>query len=380
MEKKERLFSLKEKSHELAELETNYRKSNFIIAMKYKSSLLENKVVHVSLSKFANGEYEERPDGTLIVKLKAAELRRLTNSKGGSFYSRLDPVARSLNSHYAGWTNPETRQFDYISIVTRARYADGIFTIYYNPDLRGYIKDLKQNYTILNLGTVLSFKTNYALRLYEVLRCQAYPKKGQPAGDGYHISYPLNELKLDLGVVNAESQKVQSVLANQAAPDYEKAVEVAPEKSYDDWRDFKKWVLEPAVAEINDLSDIQVTYDSNGYGRGGKVYKLDFFVSYKKRDHKIDPEAMEDLIDEIADLIPCRLKIREYRTIGEAAGFDMKKVEKAVEVLNAYDEEVENVCGFLVEAIQKDWSVIRPETKRKKEGEIRLQVVSDWEE
>ena len=67
---------------------SDYVKSNFLIGAKYKSSLLENKVMAISLNKIKDAE--EDKEGTLIVRLKASELKKLLDSKSGSFYSQLD--------------------------------------------------------------------------------------------------------------------------------------------------------------------------------------------------------------------------------------------------------------------------------------------------
>ena len=52
-------------------------------------------------------------------------------------------------------------------------------------------------------------------------------------------------------------------------------------KSFDKWCDFKRRVLDVAVNEINEKSDISVKYDLMRSGRGGKIYGIDFEVTKK---------------------------------------------------------------------------------------------------
>ena len=64
-----------------------FSKSNFIISSKYKSSLCENKVLAISLSKIAKHEYVIDPETKEIVcSMHAAELKKMMGSRSGSFY------------------------------------------------------------------------------------------------------------------------------------------------------------------------------------------------------------------------------------------------------------------------------------------------------
>ena len=328
-----------------------YKRSNVMISAKYKSSLLESKITAISLMKVTNHDYEDTPEA-LVVRHRASELRRLLGGNSGSFYRNLDPVAQAMSGRTIGWTDPAKGQFDYISVVIRANYENGVFSLYLNPFLREHIEDLTANFTILDLPTMLSFKSDASFRLYELLKSKAYYPRGM-MGDGHHyISFGLAELKLELGIVNPENEKVKKILRGTKTPNYEKAVEVAPERSYDTWKDFRKWILQKATDEINDLTDMHVTYTPVGGGRGGKIYQVDFDVTYKKKEEPVLSEDERDsFIDFLADIIPCRLKLKEYKLIADTSGYDREKVERAVDALESC-EEVDNVVGFLISAIR----------------------------
>ena len=66
---------------------------------------------------------------------------------------------------------------------------------------------------------------------------------------------------------------------DSAYPDCDKAVERASEKSFKDWYEFRRGVIDVAVKEINEVDNgTYVTYEANKAGQGGKVYSITFFV------------------------------------------------------------------------------------------------------
>ena len=93
----------------------DYKRSNYLISSKYKASLLENRIMAVSLAKISSSEYVEE-QGNLVVMLRAAELKSLFKTRSNSFYDRLDAVSRTMTGRTIGWSNPEEKTFQYISV------------------------------------------------------------------------------------------------------------------------------------------------------------------------------------------------------------------------------------------------------------------------
>ena len=349
---------------EIVLADRDYKRSNFLISTKYKASLLENRLMAVSLSKISNSEYEEDGGGNLIVAMKASELKKLFKTNSGSFYEKLDAVSQAMTGRTIGWTDPEKHSFEYISVVTKAMYDDGVFTIEFNHHLKKYIKNLTENFTILNLPTMLSFKYDSSFRLYELLKSKAYSPRGKADTGVYHIDFDLSELKLELGVVNANSDKVQRILNGQEAPNYEKAVEAAPERTYDRWSDFNNRILKKATKEINELSDIFITYDTLGSGRGGKIYKVLFTIEKKsvvgqKHDtgvmrRELTKDEKFEFIDEMRDILGAGWKTKDLDAVAEAADFDMEKIRSAAAAL-AQARAVSNPTGFMISAVKEGY-------------------------
>ena len=61
-------------------------------------------------------------------------------------------------------------------------------------------------------------------------------------------------------------------------PDWDKIVELAPNKSHERWDNFRRQVLDIAKKEINEQSDICIDYKPVKSGKGAKVVKVKFFI------------------------------------------------------------------------------------------------------
>lgn len=369
---------------------SDYVKSNLLIGAKYKSSLLENKVMAISLNKIKDAE--EDKEGTLIVRLKASELKKLLDSKSGSFYSQLDKIGSSMTGRVIGMSDPENERFHYMSVINNAHYENGVLTLEYNKNLNGYLKNIKQNFTKLNLETMLDFKSVYSFRLYELLKSRAYYPRGEKRKDNaFVVTYDLPELKLDLGVINAELANVQKILNNSKKPDYEAALEASPEKVFTTWFEFRRNCIDVAVKEINekrDRTEMEVDYKPRKSGQGGKVYGVDFYIKLYKRVDESAESAIKELsedeklnfYDEIRDVIECGIKSKDAKAIAEAAEFNMDTIKSKYEL--AKEQDVDNIVGFMIAAIKNDYTRVSVSGNKNKKNSFTdfKQRTYDFEE
>ena len=369
---------------------SDYVKSNLLIGAKYKSSLLENKVMAISLNKIKDAE--EDKEGTLIVRLKASELKKLLDSKSGSFYSQLDKIGSSMTGRVIGMSDPENERFHYMSVINNAHYENGVLTLEYNKNLNGYLKNIKQNFTKLNLETMLDFKSVYSFRLYELLKSRAYYPRGEKRKDNaFVVTYDLPELKLDLGVINAELANVQKILNNSKKPDYEAALEASPEKVFTTWFEFRRNCIDVAVKEINekrDRTEMEVDYKPRKSGQGGKVYGVDFYIKLYKRAAESAESTVKELsedeklnfYDEIRDVIDCGIKSKDAKAIAEAAEFNMDTIKSKYEL--AKEQDVDNIVGFMISAIKNDYTRVSVSGNKNKKNSFTdfKQRTYDFEE
>lgn len=120
----------------------------------------------------------------------------------------------------------------------------GIAKIRLDEDLVPYLFALKQNFTQYELYNVLGMKSAFSIRLYEILKSYSFQKVK---------TFELDELK--------------------------KLLSVDAVKSYERFPDFRRFVLEPAEKEINELTDLKFSYEPIKKGR--KVIKITFSIELK---------------------------------------------------------------------------------------------------
>jgi plasmid replication initiation protein len=120
-----------------------------------------------------------------------------------------------------------------IVLFTTVQYLDGTGSFYMkiNEDARPYFFDLKNNFTLLELKSVLGCSSKHAKRLYS-LACQW-------RGTGGH-TYSIGELKEMLGLKDPKGKQ--------------------PEQ-YKQIGEFKKYVLDIAKKQINENTDIVFDYE-----------------------------------------------------------------------------------------------------------------------
>lgn len=143
----------------------------------------------------------------------------------------------------------------------RTNKKSGIAHIKIDEDLVPYLFDLGQKFTQYQLYNILGFKSAFSVRLYELMKSYAYLKSK---------TFEIDELKALLSVENV--------------------------KSYKDFSLFRARVLEIAEREINELSDITISYEPINKGR--KVIGIKFFIKQKDAiDRLIAQERTRELTD-----------------------------------------------------------------------------------
>lgn len=349
-----------------------YSKGNALISAKYKSTITENKLLNCAIANVKNGEIDS--EGSVIVRMSRSQLSKLMGWKAGTYFSNLDKTAEMLSGRVMGYSNPDTESFEYVPLITKAKYENNELTIRFAPEMKDRLIQLTNNFTVLDLGVITSFKSNYSLRLYEILKSKAYIPKGETAIDSNKIRVDIDvaELKFEMGTINIEVGGVKKTLIETSknnlngTPDYNKALEKVKEQTNDDWRHFKR-TIDKAVEEINEKTELNVSYEPSAReGKGGRIKSLYFYidktpVSIKKEEKVVEASTPlmeyneDDLVDEVLDLAYEieRIKVSECRAIIKAAGYDLEKVRVAHEAAKQQREFKTSYTAFMIWAINE---------------------------
>lgn len=126
----------------------------------------------------------------------------------------------------------------------RTNKRSGIAKIRLDEDLVPYLFDLGQRFTQYQLYNVLAMKSAFSVRIYELMKSYAFQKSK---------IFDINELIKLLGVENV--------------------------KSYKEFAPFRQKVLEKSQEEINELTDLNISFEPITKGR--KVIKIKFKIEQK---------------------------------------------------------------------------------------------------
>lgn len=379
----------------------NVKKSNNLIQSLGKTTLLSNKVLLTSLLKIEerNGvpdsekEYYnrlEKASGTdfthgLVAEFKNSDLRNVMGNKSGSYYANItelmDPTNEKSLRHQ--WIimvkNPEDGLYGATDVITSTLYDEKNGKLYIKFSNETKIKkelyELKNNYTLLDYNLMMRFKSIYSYRIYELLMSRIGREDGiyKEKRDEYMFTYGISELKYLLGILDPYINKDVRLALSEPYPDFEKIETlISDEHIMPRYNDLKKYTLDKAKKEIDELTDFIFDYSPVRNGRGGKVVSVDLIMKRKSKintgnNEKSDlsQEEKYQFLDELVDLIEYPLKIKDLKAIAEAAVYDMEKVQKAYNILQNTTSEVTNITGYMIKAIKDDYEIITKKEKSK---------------
>lgn len=241
-----------------------YKANDMIQKGRHELSLQEQRCVLYAISKI-------KPEDTAFTEytFELKDFYALCGIEDQS-YTRLKAIMQDLADR-SWWVTIDDRGTE--SLVRwfstmRTNKGSGTVTIKFHEDMMPFLLELtKENkyYTHYQLKYILPMKSQYAIRLYELLK--SYQR------NNIEWFFEIDSLKKQL---NCET--------------------------YKNFADFNRRVLEPAVAEINEFTDIKIAWEPIKEGR--KVARVTFYMVGKKRADLLEADkAISDALDGQIDLL-----------------------------------------------------------------------------
>lgn len=361
------------------------KKSNVFIGAIYKGTIVEEKALYLGMLKLQKGDYTIAGGG-LNVEISASELKEFIGWQNyHSMYDKLLLLKETMQNFIIGIVNEKEKSFEFMALVVYCKYQRGVLTIRFNQELEKYLVDLEKKYTLIPSEVAKRLRSEKSFRLYQILKRRCFYSAQYNGEKTYKFSYTTNlsRLKIDLGFVESNAPKIRSILKkpNVTDEDCDMVMSLAP-SSYKTWNDFDRYCMKKAVDEINEVSDISVSYSSVRRGRGGKVTDIEFSMTVNATqgagaDTRSDttdakkeeaPDAISQKQKEefffLAGVAISGLDIgyEELGAISEDCGYDLKKLEKAVELLKS-SNNVANPVGFIRKAVKNGWEKAVPSEK-----------------
>lgn len=163
----------------------------------------------------------------------------------GKNYKDIKDILKGLRDR-SFWLTKEDGTETTISWINKVwcNKGTGKAKVVLDEDMVPYLFNLQEKFVAYGLYNVLAMKSQYSIRIYELIKSYSFQKTK---------TFDIDELKVLLMVENV--------------------------KSYVNFKDFRRYVLEPAQKEINELTDIFITYETITKGR--KVVKIKFDIRTK---------------------------------------------------------------------------------------------------
>lgn len=221
-------------------------KANEVVEAGYRLSLNEQRVVLACIAQVSSAE-------KLLVtdkfELSAKDFAQLFSVSEDRAYHSLIEVAESLFNRYVVLDNPYPNQSQVKRLKMRWISSIGYMSdkgkvvLRFSQDILPYLSELKGQFTKYELKHIGNMKSIYAIRLYELL---------------------MQWKSTGTRTVEIEWLKQQFQVEGQ----------------YPAMKDFKKWVIDPAVKDINTHSDFEVAWTQTKTGR--RVTHFTFTFGEKK--------------------------------------------------------------------------------------------------
>src|SRR5574344_830768 len=300
-------------------------KDNALINASYNLELTEQRLVMLAIINARELGRGITADSKL--EIHASDYAKLFNVSPDASYKALKDAVNNLFNRQFSYT-AEYKKTGKVGIV-RSRWVSRIFyvddlallEITFPPDVVPLITRLEEHFTKYEAKQVAHLTSKYATRLYELLI--AWREVGKVP------QLELSEFRNRLGLVDSE---------------------------YTAMSDFKKRVLEPSIKQINEHTDITVTYEQHKKGRiiSGFSFKFkqkqqpkveakrdpntpDFFIKMTDAQRHLFANKMSEMPEmgkysqgtesyqqfaiRIADMLLEPEKFRELYPILEKAGF-----------------------------------------------------------
>ena len=167
------------------------------------------------------------------------------NYDSGQNYADVKATLKKLRDRSMWLTLPDGSETlcGWLAKVTTNKRS-GLAHVRIDEDLAPYLFDLGQRFTQYQLYNILAMKSAFSVRLYALMKSYAHRR---------NITLDLDELKHLLMVEDV--------------------------KSYHRFPDFRRYVLEIAQREINELTDLTIQYEP--IKKGNKIVQLRFEIEQK---------------------------------------------------------------------------------------------------
>ncbi len=330
------------------------RKSNRLIEARYRLTLGEQRLIlhlcsliHSSDKDFKSYEIRVKDFAKMFGLEKRNNIYKAVEDAAKELAGKRLDISRDGKEIYVSWLS-------YVEYVE----GSGIVKVEFHRSLKPYLLQLQEygNFTKYQVNHVVSFKSQYSIRLYELLKQKAFTAEKRK----FSRCFEIESFRSILGIAVNE---------------------------YDVFSNLRRKVIEPAIEEVSEYTDLEIT--EVRYGKTGrKVTDITFDVEIRQADEiqALQLEMEEEPPKEQPHPIIERLIIlgfgvetaQRYKT-----KYGVKRIERNIAYTLAKQQEgaVKDIPAYLNMAIKEDmgggWEVAKTKAVEEK---TQQQTVSNQRE
>ncbi|MED4056978.1 replication initiation protein (plasmid) [Niallia taxi] len=301
-----------ENNREIIFKDTNLvSKANSIVEATYKLGVMEQKIISVIAS---NIHPNDKDFQTYTFSIK--QFGDLIGSKSKNLYKEVDKITTQLMQPFL-FINHEGKPTR-IAWLSKATYNinEGSVTVRFDPDLKPFFLLLNQKFTRYKLGNILHLRSNYSIRLYELLK--SYEGLTER-------TFTLEELRAKLGL----------------------------QDKYPVWINFRQRVIDHAQAELAKKTDISFTYDAIRKGRS--IHKIKFKIKTNSSSDQIIKIEEDTYSQDVIDIQRLGLEIGmnlNKKVITEWLNYGKNNIVELMQSIK-YDDTIKNPIGYISAVLPK---------------------------
>lgn len=247
---------------------TQVVKDNALINASYNLDLVEHRIVLQGIVK--SRDTETGFNGLTPVSIHASEYEKQFNVSKDAAYKALKDAVLSLFERQFTFTELQDGKLKVVKSrwVSQIAYVDDSaeVQIIFSPAVASMCSRLESHFTRYDLKQIAGLSSKYAVRLYELVI--AWKATGKTP------EFSLAEFRSQIGLLDSE---------------------------YTPMNNFKKYVLDLAVAQINEHTDIKLDYEQHKKGRS--ITGFSFKFKQKVKQQKIEQQQRDpDTVDLFAKM------------------------------------------------------------------------------
>ena len=330
------------------------RKSNKLIEARYRLTLGEQRLI-LHLCSLIHSSDEDFKSYDIRVKDFA---KMFGLEKRNNIYKAVENAAKEL----AGKRLDISRDGKeiYVSWLSYVEYVEGsgIVKVEFHKSLKPYLLKLQEygNFTKYQINHVVNFKSQYSIRLYELLKQKAFTAEKRK----FSRCFEIESFRSILGIAVNE---------------------------YEVFSNLRRKVIEPAIEEVSEYTDLEIT--DVHYGKTGrKVTDITFDVEIRQADEiqalqlEMEEEPPKEqphpLVERLINLGFAVETAQRYKT-----KYGVKRIERNIAYTLAKQQEgaVKDIPAYLNMAIKEDmgggWEVAQTKAVEEK---TQQQTISNQRE